>query len=106
MATKRFKLQPPYDNFTGFLNNVYPIKEGVFTTDADKRDPKVLIEHYGAKRVFSKEEAEAAAKQAAQLLEATKKEEVREAAAKEEADKKAAAEAAAQKRADAAAATK
>lgn len=84
---KRFKLGKPYDNFTGLLNNVYPVIEGVVTIGVDKRDPKVLIEHYGAKRIVSKEEAEAAAKSAAEALAALKEEEARQAAADQAAAK-------------------
>lgn len=90
--TKRFQLGKPFDNFTGLLNNVYPIKDGLYICAADARDPKVLIEHYGAKRQFTKEEAEAAAKQAKELLEAQKQEEERERLAAVEAGKKAEAE--------------
>lgn len=89
---KRFKLGGKFASFTGVLNNIYEIKDGVFTIGTDKRDPKVLIEHYGAVRVISKEEAEAQAKAAADALAALKAEEEREEAAKAAAAKSATAE--------------
>lgn len=97
-ATKSYKLGKPHDNFTGMLNNVYPVKEGIVTIAAEAREPKVLIEHYGAKRIYSEAELKAMREQTAAAEAALKEEQAKaEAAAKAEAEAKVKADAAAKK---------
>ncbi len=95
-ATKSYKLGKPFDNFTGTLNNVYPVKDGIVTLSIEAREPTVLIDHYGAKRVFNDAELKQMREQMAAAEAAQKAEmEKAEAAAKAEAEAKAKTEAAA-----------
>lgn len=49
---RQYRLDKAFANLTGMLNGVYAIRDGVYTVpEGSKEDPKVLIEHYGAKLI-------------------------------------------------------
>lgn len=53
MADRQYRLAEAFKNYTGMLNGIYPCKDGVVTLPDHEgaRPPKVLVEHYGAKRI-------------------------------------------------------
>jgi hypothetical protein len=52
---KQYKLGKYYEKYTGMLNGMYPCKDGVVTLpdSENTKEPKTLIEHYGAIRVVA-----------------------------------------------------
>jgi hypothetical protein len=60
----KYRLPKQFEKFTGNLNNVYPVIEGVaiIPAKAEEKAGKYLMEHYGAVKIVPEAKKEEAKK--------------------------------------------